>query len=562
MVLDSEPTAEEVRDEQRRQQLHQMNLDGARAQSEPMDRTYIREMTEHELDQGTIDILSNLLDRDFMLGNLSDAEVHEYRWLARVLRLEIESLHPNESSIFEDNVRMIAFDDRKDKLPSLSEQDLTIIEQFLMAVLGRTPTSADMAEQGKYSTQPYQSRWGSWSDALSEVGMKPRNRATVSDEELIDELQRLAEDIGRTPSVTDISQHSEFSESTYMQRFDGIGEARSKAGLKEEIDRTERVEFTCDWCGETEEKKPSEAKRREYCSNTCASKAVSGVTDEELLNALERLAEELGRAPTGAEFNGNTEYWHCSLGYRFGSYSQAIREIGYEPKCAKDYSREELVGVIKKINQEVDSNPKTTDLDEFDGPKTPYVFQREFGSWAAALQEAGIEPTTRQLKTIPKDELVNEYTQLADELGHPPSYTEVEDLAKYSAAAYESTFGSFLEAKAEAGYEPVATDNFLRGEEHPHWKDGEDARYGKNWQQERKKALQRDGQQCQRCGISAEEHQRKIGMDLHVHHITPAREFDDYNERNKLSNLITLCAACHRNWEAIPVQPQVAGGGD
>jgi hypothetical protein len=151
MVLDSEPTAEEVRDEQRRQQLHQMNLDGARAQSEPMDRTYIREMTEHELDQGTIDILSNLLDRDFMLGNLSDAEVHEYRWLARVLRLEIESLHPNESSIFEGGVRMIAFDDRNDKLPSLSEQDLTIIEQFLMAVISRATRGKDGWQQEMFN---------------------------------------------------------------------------------------------------------------------------------------------------------------------------------------------------------------------------------------------------------------------------------------------------------------------------------------------------------------------------------------------------------------------------
>jgi ferredoxin len=428
--------------------------------------------------------------------------------------------------------------------------------------LGRTPTSADLAEKGKYSIQPYQRRWGSWSNALDEVGMKPRQRAAVSDDELIDELQRLADEIGRTPSVTDINQHSEFSESTYMKRFDGITAARVEAGLNGKIDRTERVEFTCEWCGETEEKIPSEAKSREYCSSTCANKAVSGVTDEQLLETLRELAEDLGRAPTGREFNQHTEYWHCSLGHRFGSYSQAIREIGYEPKCAKDYSREELVDVIKKMDQGINSNPKTTDLAEFDAPKTPYVFQREFGSWAAALQEAGVEPTTVQLKTIPKEELMNEYTQLADELGYPPSYTEVDDLAKYSSAAYESTFGSFLEAKAQAGFDPVATDNFLRGEEHPHWKDGEDARYGKNWQQQRQKALERDRQQCQRCGISAEEHQDKIGMDLHVHHLTPAREFDDHEERNKLPNLITLCAACHRTWESMPIQPQVAGGAD
>jgi len=153
MVLDSEPTAEEIRDQQRQQQLHQMNLDGARAQSDSMsmDRTYIREMTDYELDQGTIDILSNLLDRDFMLGNLSDAEVHEYRWLARVLRLEIEALHPNESAVFEDSVRMIAFDDTDDKLPSLSEQDLTIIEQFLMAVISRATRGKDGWQQEMFN---------------------------------------------------------------------------------------------------------------------------------------------------------------------------------------------------------------------------------------------------------------------------------------------------------------------------------------------------------------------------------------------------------------------------
>jgi len=95
-MFGDEPTAEDLRDQQRKQQLHQMNLNGARQQSESgsMDRTYIREMTNYELDPGTVKILSNLLDRDFMLGNLSEAEVHEYRWLARVLRLEVEALHP------------------------------------------------------------------------------------------------------------------------------------------------------------------------------------------------------------------------------------------------------------------------------------------------------------------------------------------------------------------------------------------------------------------------------------------------------------------------------------
>jgi hypothetical protein len=150
-ILDRSPTEEELREEQRVNQEHQRNLNASQASGEAMDRTYINEMTDHELDQGTVDILSNLLDRDFMLGNLSDAEVHEYRWLARVIRLEIEALHPSEESIWQDELRAVAFDDRRDALPSLSEQDLSIIEQFLMAVIARATRGKDGWQQEMFN---------------------------------------------------------------------------------------------------------------------------------------------------------------------------------------------------------------------------------------------------------------------------------------------------------------------------------------------------------------------------------------------------------------------------
>lgn len=149
--LDRGPSDEDLREQQRQEQRHQMNLNAAQARGEGMDRTYINEMTDHELAQGSVDILSNLLDRDFMLGNLSDAEVHEYRWLVRVLRLEIEALHPNEDSVFRGPLRAVAFGDRDDALPSLSEQDLSIIEQFLMAVIARATRGKDGWQQEMFN---------------------------------------------------------------------------------------------------------------------------------------------------------------------------------------------------------------------------------------------------------------------------------------------------------------------------------------------------------------------------------------------------------------------------
>lgn len=151
MPIFSDPE-EERQQEARRQREHQMNLQASSAQAEqPMDEAYIDKMTDHQLSQGTIDILSNLLDQDFLLGNLTDAEVHEYRWLARVLRLEVESLHPNTNSVFKGDLRAVAFDDRSQRLPPLYETDKSVIEQFIMGVIARATRGEDGFQQEMFN---------------------------------------------------------------------------------------------------------------------------------------------------------------------------------------------------------------------------------------------------------------------------------------------------------------------------------------------------------------------------------------------------------------------------
>jgi len=91
---------EKRREEAEERQRHNLNLNAASAQADkPMDRAYIDKMTDHQLSQGTIDILSNLLDQDYLLGNMTEAEVHEFRWLARVLRLKVEAMHPPQEGV-------------------------------------------------------------------------------------------------------------------------------------------------------------------------------------------------------------------------------------------------------------------------------------------------------------------------------------------------------------------------------------------------------------------------------------------------------------------------------
>lgn len=99
------------------------------------------------------------------------------------------------------------------------------------------------------------------------------------------------------------------------------------------------------------------------------------------------------------------------------------------------------------------------------------------------------------------------------------------------------------------------------GDNHPRWEGGEHISfYGSNWDEQRKKALERDNTRCQRCGVDMCD----LDSELHVHHIKKLRRFrEKYDEPtwwekgNKLENLVSLCPSCHQRWEGIPVKPEL-----
>lgn len=91
----------------------------------------------------------------------------------------------------------------------------------------------------------------------------------------------------------------------------------------------------------------------------------------------------------------------------------------------------------------------------------------------------------------------------------------------------------------------------MNGENNHNWRGGHDDYRGDNWLTQRRKALERDGYKCSKCG--------KDGtiVKLMVHHKIPFRYFDDYKKANRLNNLITLCNSCHsyeesHYWETVP----------
>jgi DEAD/DEAH box helicase domain-containing protein len=78
--------------------------------------------------------------------------------------------------------------------------------------------------------------------------------------------------------------------------------------------------------------------------------------------------------------------------------------------------------------------------------------------------------------------------------------------------------------------------------------------YGPGWDHIRRQVRARDGYLCQNCGLP------EAGRAHDVHHKVPFRAFNSYTEANQLTNLVTLCGACHRLAEmAVRVRSGLSG---
>jgi len=79
------------------------------------------------------------------------------------------------------------------------------------------------------------------------------------------------------------------------------------------------------------------------------------------------------------------------------------------------------------------------------------------------------------------------------------------------------------------------------------------------WHKQRRRAMRRDNHRCTVCGISDDEHSRRFGRGLEVHHRVPVRLFDAWDlpieDAHSLSNLVTVCRTHHPDAPGTTVDP-------
>lgn len=164
--------------------------------------------------------------------------------------------------------------------------------QRLATELGHSPTMSDMDEKGRYTRKAYITEFGTWNDALREAGLEINKPSTVSKAEVVEAIQSLSEKLIHPPTVEEMNEYGQYSRKAASKHFGSWNNALRSVGFEphhEEIPR------------------------------------------EELLEEIHRLAEKLGRAPFLSDLKSDGQYSLRGYIRRFGSWNEAITTAGYEP---------------------------------------------------------------------------------------------------------------------------------------------------------------------------------------------------------------------------------------
>jgi hypothetical protein len=145
-------------------------------------------------------------------------------------------------------------------------------------------------------------------------------------------------------------------------------------------------------------------------------------SDEQILAELRSCAERLGRSPTMREFAADPEtaVHPQTVIEHYGSWNAAKRAAGLVPR--RFATRDELLGLLTELGQELGRPPTARDIDEHKG-KLPSksLYWHTFGSLTNALREAGFDVPVGEERL---ERAVEQGAELAHALGRLPKFAD------------------------------------------------------------------------------------------------------------------------------------------
>ena len=141
-------------------------------------------------------------------------------------------------------------------------------------------------------------------------------------------------------------------------------------------------------------------------------------TDDQILEELRACAGRLGRSPTMREFAADPEttVHPQTVIEHFGSWNAAKRQAGLVPR--RFATREELLGQLRTLGDELGRTPTARDLDARKGSMpSKSLLWHTFGSLTNALREAGFDVPVGEERL---ERAVEQGARLSHELGRLP----------------------------------------------------------------------------------------------------------------------------------------------
>jgi hypothetical protein len=145
-------------------------------------------------------------------------------------------------------------------------------------------------------------------------------------------------------------------------------------------------------------------------------------SDEQILAELRTCAERLGKSPTMREFATDpvTTAHPQTVIEHFGSWNAAKRAAGLVPR--RFATRDELLGLLKELGEELERPPTARDIDEHKGRlPSKSLYWHTFGSLSNALREAGFDVPVGEERL---ERAVDQGVALARKLGRLPKFAD------------------------------------------------------------------------------------------------------------------------------------------
>jgi hypothetical protein len=202
---------------------------------------------------------------------------------------------------------------------------------------------------------------------------------------------------------------------------------------------------------------------------------------------------------------------------------------------------EELLANLQRIASELNKTAVSrAEIDER-GKYHSSTYVRRFDSWSKTLKKAGLGQT-RTPMNLPDEELFHNLEEVWTKLGRQPKYREIQrPLSKYHATTYGYRFGSWRKALEKFvdyinSEEPASSERSI-GPPELESSTRHKTKRNINWRL-RFVVMRRDSFKCEGCGRSPATDPSIV---LHVDHI---KAWGNGGE-TILENLQTLCSKCN-----------------